>query len=80
MFAGDLSNYYIPSDFVNAHRSLQSGNRVTTVAMNNYVMPTFPGIPALQSASSPNSSDLSANQKGRTGAFRWSRYDDLNPN
>ena len=47
MFAGDLSNYYVPSDFVNSHRTLQSGNRVTTVAMNNYVMPSFAGVPAL---------------------------------
>lgn len=77
MFTGDLSNYYVPSDFVNAHRSLQSGNRVTTVAMNNYVMPTFPGIPALQSASPANSSDLSDDTKHKTGVFHWSRYDDL---
>jgi murein DD-endopeptidase MepM/ murein hydrolase activator NlpD len=81
MFAGDLSNYYVPSDFVNAHRSLQSGNRVTTVAMNNYVMPTFPGIPALQSASPGTSNDLSAEAKRKNGGFHWSRYDDLtNPN
>jgi murein DD-endopeptidase MepM/ murein hydrolase activator NlpD len=49
MFPGDLTNYYIPSDFINSHRSLQSGNRVTPVAMNNFAMPSFPGIPALPS-------------------------------
>ena len=51
MFAGDLSNYYVPSEFVNSHRTLRSGNRVTTVAMNNYVMPTFAGVPTLPSVS-----------------------------
>jgi hypothetical protein len=44
-------------------------------------MPTFPGVPALQSASPATSSDLSADAKRRTGVFHWSRYDDLsNPN
>jgi len=46
MFSGDLSNYYVPSEFIQAHRTLQAGNRVTTVVMNNYVMPSFAGIPA----------------------------------
>jgi murein DD-endopeptidase MepM/ murein hydrolase activator NlpD len=80
MFAGDLSNYYVPSEFVNSHRSLGSGNRVTTVAMNNYVMPTYAGIPALPSLyPAKDSSALSTDPK-KTGVFRWSRYDDLNPN
>src|SRR6202047_2834289 len=78
MFAGDLSNYYVPSEFVNAHRTLGSGNRVTTVAMNNYVMPTYAGIPALPSLSpGKDSSALSADPKHKAGAFHWSRYDDL---
>ena len=47
MFSGDLSNYYVPSEFVKSHRTLQAGNRVTSVAMNNYVMPSFAGVPAL---------------------------------
>jgi murein DD-endopeptidase MepM/ murein hydrolase activator NlpD len=47
MFSGDLSNYYVPSEFIKSHRTLQAGNRVTAVAMNNYVMPSFAGIPAL---------------------------------
>jgi murein DD-endopeptidase MepM/ murein hydrolase activator NlpD len=82
MFAGDLSNYYVPSDFVNLHRTLSSGNRVTTVAMNNYVMPTFAGIPALPSGSrTQDASALSADPKHKAGVFHWSRYDDLtNPN
>jgi len=46
MFLGDLSNYYIPSEFIKSRRALDAGNRVTTVAMNNYVMPSFAGIPA----------------------------------
>src|SRR5580704_2578984 len=78
MFAGDLSNYYVPSDFVNSHRTLGSGNRVTTVAMNNYVMPTFAGIPALPAVSSAQgSSELLADPKHKVGVFHWSRYDDL---
>ena len=82
MFAGDLSNYYVPSEFVNSHRSLQSGNRVTTVAMNNYVMPTFAGIPALPSLTpTKDSSELSADAKHRAALFHLSGYDDLtNPN
>src|SRR5271166_6205535 len=47
MFSGDLSNYYVPSEFIKSHRTLQAGNRLTAVAMNNYVMPSFAGIPAL---------------------------------
>jgi murein DD-endopeptidase MepM/ murein hydrolase activator NlpD len=61
MFAGDLSNYYVPSEFVSSHRTLPSGNRVTTVAMSNYVMPTFPGVPALPPVNpGKDSSELSA--------------------
>jgi hypothetical protein len=79
MFTGDLSNYYVPSEFVNSHRTLQSGNRVTTVAMNNYVMPTFPGVPALPSMMrAKESSELSLDVKRRASSFHWSRYDDLN--
>jgi murein DD-endopeptidase MepM/ murein hydrolase activator NlpD len=77
MFAGDLSNYYVPSEFVNSHRTLGSGNRVTTVAMNNYVMPTYPGVPAIPSLGpARDSSALSADPKRRAG-FHWGRYDDL---
>jgi len=46
MFPGDLSNYFIPSEFIKSRRALMAGNRVATVAMNNYVMPSFAGIPA----------------------------------
>jgi murein DD-endopeptidase MepM/ murein hydrolase activator NlpD len=78
MFAGDLSNYYVPSDFVNSHRTLGSGNRVTTVAMNNYVMPTYAGIPALPSLTpAKDSTALSSDPKPRAAGFHWSRYDDL---
>lgn len=42
--AGNLSNYYSPTDFVNSHRSLQSPNRVMAVVMNNYAVPSFPGV------------------------------------
>jgi murein DD-endopeptidase MepM/ murein hydrolase activator NlpD len=79
MFTGDLSNYYVPSEFVNSHRTLQSGNRVTTVAMNNYVMPTFPGVPALPSMiPAKDTNALSLDVKHRANSFQWSRYDDLN--
>src|ERR1700732_2550707 len=65
-FGGDLSNYYVPSDFVNSHRTLRSGNRVTTVAMNNYVMPTFAGVPVLPSVTpAKDSSELSGDAKRR---------------
>jgi hypothetical protein len=77
MFAGDLTNYYVPSEFVNSHRTLRSGNRVTTVAMNSYVMPTFAGIPALPSITpAKDSSELAADPK-QAGPFHWSRYGDL---
>ncbi|MBV9671600.1 MAG: M23 family metallopeptidase [Verrucomicrobia bacterium] len=46
-FPGDLTNYYVPTEFLNAHRSLQAGSRVAALALNSYVMPTFPGIPAM---------------------------------
>jgi murein DD-endopeptidase MepM/ murein hydrolase activator NlpD len=76
LFAGDYSNYYSPSDFVNSHRSLQSANRVTTVAMNNYVMPTYAGIPAL----SPVTPATVANKvmsETRKAGFRVTRYEDF---
>jgi hypothetical protein len=46
MFPGDLSNYSIPSEFIKSRRALDAANRMTTVAMNNYVMPSIAGIPA----------------------------------
>lgn len=78
MFSGDLTNYYIPSDFINSHRSLQSGNRVTTVAMNNFVMPSFAGIPAFPSANSATDSNSLSNELNhRDGLFHWGRSDDV---
>ena len=78
MFSGDLTNYYIPSDFVNSHRSLQSGNRVTTVAMNNFVMPSFAGTPALPPVNTQSrSTSLSNEPDRRDGLFHWGRVDDL---
>src|SRR6201987_3591235 len=62
MFSGDLSNYYVPSEFIKSHRTLQAGNRLTPVAMNNFVMPSFAGIPALPPVSPAiNSNRGSAN-------------------
>lgn len=70
MFAGDLSNYYVPSDFVNSHRTLQSGNRVTTVAMNNYVMPSFAGVPAFPSVMpAKDASEPPTDAKGKAALF-----------
>ena len=57
MFSGDLSNYYVPSEFIKSHRTLQAGNRLTTVAMNNYVMPSFAGIPAEPAVTPATDSD-----------------------
>jgi murein DD-endopeptidase MepM/ murein hydrolase activator NlpD len=76
LFAGDYSNYYSPTDFVNSHRSLQSTNRVTTVAMNNYVMPTYAGIPAM----TPTTPATVANQvmsETKKPPFRVTRYEDF---
>lgn len=76
MFSGDLTNYYIPSEFINSHRSLQSGNRVTTVAMNNFVMPSFAGIPALPPVNSEGDSNSLSNDLNRHGGlFHWARAD-----
>jgi len=76
MFAGDYTNYYAPSEFINSHRKLASGNKPTTVAMNNFVMPTFAGVPALAPVSPGNSSALS-DAKRKSNGFRWGRFDDL---
>jgi murein DD-endopeptidase MepM/ murein hydrolase activator NlpD len=78
MFSGDLTNYYIPSDFISSHRSLQSGNRLTTVAMNNFVMPSFAGIPALPPVTSGSNSDSLSNEANRpAGLFHWGRSDEV---
>jgi murein DD-endopeptidase MepM/ murein hydrolase activator NlpD len=78
MFAGDLTNYYVPSEFINSHRTLRSGNRVTTVAMNNYVMPTYAGVPALPPmVPAKVSNELSIDTGYKASPFHWSRYDDL---
>jgi hypothetical protein len=46
--------------------------------MNNFVMPTFAGIPALPSVTpATDSSELSADPKRGADLFHWSRYDDL---
>jgi murein DD-endopeptidase MepM/ murein hydrolase activator NlpD len=76
LFAGDYSNYYSPTDFVNSHRSLHSTNRVTTVAMNNYVMPTYAGIPAM----TPTTPATVANQvmsETKKPRFRVARYEEF---
>jgi murein DD-endopeptidase MepM/ murein hydrolase activator NlpD len=78
MFAGDLTNYYVPSEFISSHRTLRSGNRVTTVAMNNYVMPTYAGVPAFPPmAPAKVSSELSLDTGHKASLFHWTRYDDL---
>jgi murein DD-endopeptidase MepM/ murein hydrolase activator NlpD len=46
LFAGDFSNYYDPTTFLNTHRTLKSTSQWATVAIDTYVMPSFPGIPA----------------------------------
>jgi murein DD-endopeptidase MepM/ murein hydrolase activator NlpD len=45
LFAGDFSNYYVPTTFIETHRTLKSGSQWLTVAIDTYVMPSFPGIP-----------------------------------
>jgi len=77
MFAGDYTNYYAPSEFINSHRKLASGNRVATVAMNNFVMPTFAGIPAFAPVNSASSPSESISDLKRKNGFQWSRYDDI---
>src|ERR1700758_1154007 len=77
MFAGDCSNYYAPSEFINSHRKLASANRVATVAMNNFVMPTFAGIPAFAPVNPASSSSEAISDLKRRNVFQWSRYDDI---
>jgi murein DD-endopeptidase MepM/ murein hydrolase activator NlpD len=77
MFAGDCSNYYAPSEFINSHRKLASGKRVATVAMNNFVMPTFAGIPAFAPVNPASSSSEPISDLKRRNVFQWSRYDDI---
>jgi murein DD-endopeptidase MepM/ murein hydrolase activator NlpD len=45
-FTRDFSNYQDPTTFVNTHRSLKMSRDIVSVAMNTYVMPTFPGVRA----------------------------------
>jgi murein DD-endopeptidase MepM/ murein hydrolase activator NlpD len=78
MFAGDYTNYYAPSEFINSHRKLASGKRPVTVAMNNFVMPTFAGVPALAPVNPANSSgEVSSDAKRKSNEFHWGRFDDL---
>jgi hypothetical protein len=44
--------------------------------MNNFVMPTFAGVPALAPVNPGNSSVLS-DAKGKSNGFHWGRFDDL---
>jgi murein DD-endopeptidase MepM/ murein hydrolase activator NlpD len=78
MFAGDYTNYYAPSEFINSHRKLTSGNRVATVVMNNFVMPTFTGIPALAPVNPSNTPrEVLSDSKGRPNEFHWVRSEDI---
>ena len=77
MFAGDYTNYYAPSEFINSHRKLASGNKVATVAMNNFVMPTFAGFPAFAPLNPPGSPGEVITDLRRRNGFQWSRYDDI---
>jgi murein DD-endopeptidase MepM/ murein hydrolase activator NlpD len=45
-FARDFNNYQDPTTFVTTHRNLKMSRDIVSVAMNTYVMPTFPGVPA----------------------------------
>jgi murein DD-endopeptidase MepM/ murein hydrolase activator NlpD len=77
MFAGDYTNYYAPSEFINSHRRLASGKKVATVAMNNFVMPTFAGVPALPPLYHASSSTEAVSDLQKKSGFQWSRYDDI---
>ena len=78
MFAGDYTNYYAPSEFINSHRKLNSGNRVATVVMNNFAMPTFGGVPALAPVNLPSlPGRVLSDSKGKSNEFHWGRFDDL---
>jgi len=77
-FAGDYTNYYAPSEFINSHRKLNSGKRVATVVMNNFAMPTFAGIPALAPVNPANSpGGVLSDSKGKPNEFHWGRFDDV---
>jgi murein DD-endopeptidase MepM/ murein hydrolase activator NlpD len=45
LFAGDLTNYYVPTAFIETHRKLRSSSQWLIAAIA-YAMPSFPGIPA----------------------------------
>jgi murein DD-endopeptidase MepM/ murein hydrolase activator NlpD len=78
LFAGDYSNYYSPTDFVNSHRSLESANRGTALAMNNYVMPTYAGIPALTPVTPATvANKVLSESKSKGNGFRVTRYEDF---
>ncbi|MGA8659118.1 MAG: M23 family metallopeptidase [Chthoniobacterales bacterium] len=48
-------NYDDPTQFLDAHRTLKTFSEAVTVALNGYMMPSFPGIPA-----HPGSTDQTA--------------------
>jgi len=76
LFNGDFSNYYDPTSFLNSHRSLRSGNRPTTVAINNFAMPTYAGVPALRPIVPATDAHQLPSEK-KSSIFHFGRYDDL---
>ena len=76
LFSGDFSNYYDPTSFVSSHRSLHSGNRPTTVAINNFAMPTYAGVPAMKPITPATAARQLGNEK-KSSIFHFGRYDDL---
>lgn len=76
LFNGDFSNYYDPTSFLSSHRSLRSGNRPTTVAINNFAMPTYAGVPALTPVVPATDAHQLPSEK-KSSIFHFGRYDDL---
>lgn len=89
-FKHDFSNYYSPTDFINAHRKLPGGGRSTLVAIDTFNDPREFSPPSKGSApmkldpkasgsSSANSADVvppkPSNDK-RKPTFRVNRFDD----
>jgi murein DD-endopeptidase MepM/ murein hydrolase activator NlpD len=73
-FARDFSNYYDPTQFIQAHRSLRGGPSNTTVAMNTFSQP--------QNFGSPDNNPALASSRRSSGGvarhtFKVSRFGEL---
>jgi len=82
-FAHDFTNYYSPTDFINAHRQLPGGGRTSLVAINTFTetrvfaAPTNGGAPLKRDPKGPTVRPANTPQTPRSNTFRVDRFGDL---